>query len=110
MQFNNKYAQPMKDFSKFQGDVKYNETAIIREEYLIDKKKKEEEAALKKILIEKKDSKEFDRWVSEMKIRDDILRMEEVDKRKLELELNREIATNFFNIKKKYKSIKTSPT
>ena len=106
LQFNNKYAQPMKDFSKFQGDVKYNETAIIREEYLIDKKKKEEEAALKKILIEKKDSKEFDRWVSEMKIRDDILRMEEVDKRKLELELNREIATNFFNIKKNRNQLK----
>ena len=69
-------------------------------------KKKEEEAALKKILIEKKDSKEFDRWVSEMKIRDDILRMEEVDKRKLELELNREIATNFFNIKKNRNQLK----
>ena len=100
LQFNNKYAKPLKDFSKFKGDVKYNETAILREEYLIDKKNKEEEAALNKILIEKKDSKEFDRWVSEMKIRDDILRMEEVDKRKLELELNREIATNFYQLKK----------
>ena len=46
MQFNNKYAQPMKDFSKFQGDVKYNETAIIREEYLIDKKKKKKKKLL----------------------------------------------------------------
>ena len=38
LQFNNKYALPLKDFSKFNGDVKYNETAIIREEYLIYKK------------------------------------------------------------------------
>ena len=100
LQFNNKYVVPLKDFSKIKGDVKYNETAIIREEYLIDKKNKEEEAALKKILIEKKDSKEFDRWVAEMKIRDDILKMQEIDKRKLELELNREIASNHFNIRK----------
>ena len=108
LQFNNKYATPLKDFSKFKGDVKYNETAIIREEYLIDKKNKEEEAALNKILIEKKDSKEFDRWVAEMKIRDDILKMEEIDKRKLELELNREIATNFYQIKKNRNQLKAA--
>ena len=108
LQFNNKYATPLKDFSKFKGDVKYNETAIIREEYLIDKKNKEEEAALNKILIEKKDSKEFDRWVAEMKIRDDILKMEEIDKRKLELELNREIAKNFYQIKKNRNQLKAA--
>ncbi len=106
LQFNNKYALPLKDFSKFNGDVKYNETAIIREEYLIDKKNKEEEAALKKILIEKKDQKEFDRWVTEMKIRDDILRMQEIDKRKLELDLNKEIATNYYQIRKNRNQLK----
>ena len=108
LQFNNKYCRPLKDFSKLKGDVKYNETAIIREEFLIDKKNKEEEAALNKILIEKKDSKEFDRWVNEMKIRDDILRMEEVDKRKLELELNREIATNYYQIRKNRNQLKAA--
>lgn len=108
LQFNNKYCIPLKDFSKFNGDVKYNETAIIREEYLIDKKNKEEEAALKKILIEKKDSKEFDRWVSEMKIRDDILKMQEIDKRKLELDLNREIATNYYQIRKNRNQLKAA--
>ena len=95
LQFNNNYVQPMKDFSKCEADVKYNEAAIIREEYLIDKKNKEEEAALNKILIEKKDSKEFDRWQNEMKIKDDILKMQEIEKRKLELELNREVASTY---------------
>ena len=108
LQFNNKYAKPLKDFSKYNGDVKYNEAAILREEFLINKKNKEEEAALNKILIEKKDSKEFDRWVTEMKIRDDILRMEEVDKRKLELELNREIATNYYQIRKNRNQLKAA--
>ena len=39
LQFNNKYSKPLKDFSKFNGYVKYNEAAILREEFLIDKKK-----------------------------------------------------------------------
>jgi len=108
LQFDNKYCRPLKDFSKFKGDVKYNETAIIREEFLIDKKNKEEEAALNKILIEKKDRKEFDRWVTEMKIRDDILKMEEIDKRKLELDLNREIATNYYQIRKNRNQLKAA--
>ena len=95
LQFNNKYVVPLKDFSKYDADVKYNEAAIIREEYLIDKKNKEEEAALNKILIEKKDSKEFDRWQNEMKIKDDIIKMQEIEKRKLELELNREVASTY---------------
>ena len=95
LQFNNKYMNPIKDFSKCDADVRYNEAAIIREEYLIDKKNKEEEAALNKILIEKKDSKEFERWQSEMKIKDDIIKMQEIEKRKLELELNREVASTY---------------
>ena len=95
LQFNNKYMNPIKDFSKCDADVRYNEAAIIREEYLIDKKNKEEEAALNKILVEKKDSKEFERWQSEMKIKDDIIKMQEIEKRKLELELNREVASTY---------------
>ena len=92
---NNKHTNPIKNFSKCEADVRYNEAAIIREEYLIDKKNKEEEAALNKILIEKKDSKEFERWQSEMKIKDDIIKMQEIEKRKLELELNREVASTY---------------
>ena len=95
LQFDHKYMNPIKDFSKCEADVKYNEAAIIREEYLIDKKNKEEEAALNKILVEKKDSKEFERWQSEMKIKDDIIKMQEIEKRKLELEMNREVASTY---------------
>ena len=95
LQFDNKYMNPIKDFSKCEADVKYNEAAIIREEYLIDKKNKEEEAALNKILVVKKDSKEFERWQNEMKIKDDIIKMQEIEKRKLELELNREVASTY---------------
>ena len=54
LQFNNKYCVPLKDFSKFNGDVKYNETAIIREEYLIDKKKQRRRSRFKKNINRKK--------------------------------------------------------
>ena len=95
LQFNNKYITQMKDFQKYEANIKYNEAAIIKEQYLIEKKIKKEEAALNKILIEKKDSKEFDRWQNEMKIKDNILKVQEIEKRKLELDLNREVASTY---------------
>ena len=96
LQFNNKYSIPLKDFSKCDADVKYNEAAILKEEYLLDKKNKEEEAALNKILIEKKDSSEFDRWNMEMKIKDEMGRLEEIEKRKIQNELIREFVSNYY--------------
>ena len=100
LKFNKVFTNPMKDFDKYKADVKYNEAAILKEEFLLDKKNKEEENELNRILIEKKDRKEFDRWVNEMKIKDDIERLEKIDKRKIELMLNREISFNYYNIKK----------
>ena len=100
LKFNKVFTNQMKDFDKYKADVKYNEAAILKEEYLLDKKNKEEENELNRILIEKKDRKEFDRWVNEMKIKDDIERLEKIDERKIELMLNREISSNYYNIKK----------
>ena len=95
LQFNNKYVNPPKDFSSIPADVKYNEAAILREEKLINQKQKEAEAELERLLIEKKDSKEYDRWVTEMKMKDEILKMQRIQKRKMELEMNREVATTY---------------
>ena len=95
LQFDNKYITPKLDYSKYSADIKYNEAAVIKEEYLITKKNKKEAEELNKILIEKKDSKEFDRWQKEMKIKDNILKMQEIEKRKLELDLNREVASTY---------------
>ena len=108
LQFNNKYVNPPLNYSKFDADVKYNEAAIIRENYLIEKNRQKEENELKKILIEKKDSKEFDRWQNEMKLKDDIEKEQLIHRRKLELELNREIATNFMKNKIKENQLKNA--
>ena len=100
LKFNQKFLNKKIDFDKFKADVKYNEAAILKEEFMIEKKNKEEEKELNKILMEKKDRKEFDRWVTEMKIKDDIERMEKVDKRKIEQMLSREISSNYYNLRK----------
>ena len=107
LQFNNKYCNPPKDFTKYSGDVKYNQTAILREDYLIEKKRKEDEESLKRILIEKKDSKEYEKWISEMKLKDDLIKMEEIHKRKIELDLNREIATTYITRRTRINQLKS---
>ena len=100
LKFNQKFLNKKLDFNKFKADVKYNEAAILKEEFMIEKKNKEEEKELNKILMEKKDRKEFDRWVTEMKIKDNIERMEKVDKRKIEQMISREISSNYYNLRK----------
>ena len=100
LNFNKKYSNKEIDFNKYKGDVKYNEAAILKEEYLIDKKNKEEEKELNKILIEKKDRKDFDNWITEMKIKDNIEKMEIIEKRKIEMMINRKISSNYYTLKK----------
>jgi hypothetical protein len=106
LQFNKKYCNPPKDFSKNSGDVNYNQTAILREDYLIEKKRKEEEENLKRILIEKTDSKDHMKWIKEMKLKDDIEKLEEIQKRKIELNLNREVATTYLQRRTRINQLK----
>lgn len=108
LQFDAKYVNPIKDFSTIKADVHYNETAIIREEFLINSKLKEEEEKLNQILIEKIDSKEYERWISEMKQKDDILKIEKIQKRKIELNLNRQVATNYHEQRIKQNKLKVA--
>ena len=100
--FDKKYAIKLPDFTKKNADVKYNEAAIIREEFLIDKNKKEIEKEMNRRLIEKTDDKEFNRWVSEMKIKEDIENLEKIQKRKIALEMTRETT---LTCKEKYQRI-----
>ena len=102
LDFNKKYSNKIPDFSKINADVKYNEAAIIREEFLIDKNKKEIEKEMNRRLIEKTDDKEFNRWVSEMKIKEDIENLEKIQKRKFALEMTRETT---LTCKEKYQRI-----
>ncbi len=102
LDFDKKYSNKIPDFSKINADVKYNEAAIIREEFLIDKNKKEIEKEMNRRLIEKTDDKEYNRWVSEMKIKEDIENLEKIQKRKFALEMTRETT---LTCKEKYQRI-----
>ncbi len=80
LQFNNKYMTKTKDFSTMPASIKYNETAILREDFLLQKEKKVEEERIKQLLIDKNDTKDFERWRREMELKDDQQKMEEVIK------------------------------
>lgn len=106
LKFNSKFVNELKDFSNYNADVKYNETAILREEYLIYKKKKEYENELNKILIEKKDSKEFFKWRNEMEKKQNLIRQNTLIKRKVTNQLTKESAINYHNIRLKENQLK----
>ena len=95
LQFNNKYVNPPLDYSKYKGDVKYNEAGILREEFNINKNKKSEEEELKRKLIEKTDNSDYERFLSENRERDNILNYEKIQKRRIELGMAREAAVNY---------------
>jgi hypothetical protein len=81
LQFNNKYVNEPKDFSKNPANIKYNETAILREELHIQKENTKEEIRLMNLLIDKSDTREFERWKREMEMQDDKIKAENILKR-----------------------------
>jgi len=67
---------------------------------MIQKKKREEEEKLHRIIIEKKDSKDFEKWRREMEEKDNIQRYELITKRKIALEMAKEDAINNLEIRR----------
>lgn len=92
LQFNKKYHEPPLTYKEIEAEVKLNAAAILREEYLLAKKTAEEEKKLKSYEVDLHNSGEFDRWQKEMKEKDKIERLEEMQKRKLEMQMAREEA------------------
>jgi hypothetical protein len=82
----------MPDFSTNQADVKLNVAALKREKHLIDKEEKQNADLLAQMEMGLKDASEFYRWQREMEQKDDIEKIEYVQKKKIEMELSREQA------------------
>ena len=82
----------MPNFDKFEADVKLNVAALKREKHLIDKDEREAKAKLDEMAMGLKDASEFNRWKAEMNEKDDIERLEHIQKKKIEMELAREEA------------------
>lgn len=84
--------RPVPDFEKHKADVKLNVAALKREKNLIDREERENAEMLKQMAMGLKDSSEFVRWQREMNQKDDIEKIEYVQKKKIEMELSREQA------------------
>ena len=82
----------MPNFEKNQADVKLNLAALKREKHLIDKEERENAEKLAQMEMGLKDASEFTRLQREMEQKDDIEKIEHVQKKKIEMELSREQA------------------
>ena len=89
LQFNKKYYEPPLTYKEIEAEVKFNAAAILREDFILQKKKAEEEKRLKSYEVDLHNSGEFDQWQKEMKERDAILQTEQMQKRKLEMQMAR---------------------
>jgi hypothetical protein len=82
----------MPDFEKKEASVKLTVAAMKREKHLIDAEEREEVKKLEEMAMGLKDASEFNRWKAEMNEKDDIERLEHIQKKKIEMELAREQA------------------
>ena len=82
----------MPNFDKNEANVKLNVAALKREKHLIDLEEREEQAKLEQMAMGLKDASEFNRWKAEMGEKDEIERIEHIQKKKIEMELAREYA------------------
>lgn len=85
-------AREMPDFEKKQAAVKLNVAALKREGNLIARQEREEEQYIAEMAMGLKDSSEFYRWKREMDRKDDVERLEHIQKKKIEMEMSREEA------------------
>ena len=90
LKFNGPKPLPMPDFERKQANVKLNVAALKREKALIDREEAELDQKVKEMAMGLKDASDFNRWKSEMNEKDEIERLEHIQKKKIEMELSRE--------------------
>jgi hypothetical protein len=86
-QFDKKHTNKMPNFDKVDAPVKFNTAAILREGHQITKKQKEEQKVMKDFEMNMRDESEFNRWSKEMEEKEDIERLEHMQKKKIEMEM-----------------------
>ena len=92
LKFDGVKPRKMPNFDKQDANVKLNVAALKREKHLIDLEEKEEREKLEQMAMGLKDASEFNRWKAEMNEKDEIERLEHIQKKKIEMELAREQA------------------
>ncbi len=82
----------MPNFDKVEAPVKLTAAAVKREAHALKKADEIEEKRIKDLEYNQRDETEFVTWKREMDERDEILRMDHIQRKKIEMELAREQA------------------
>lgn len=82
----------MPNFDHVEAPVKLTAAAVKREALALKKAEEIEEKRLKDLVYNQRDETEFVTWKREMDERDEILRMDHIQRKKIEMELAREQA------------------
>ena len=82
----------MPDFSKVEAPVKLTAAAVKREALALKKAEEIENKRIRELEHNQRDETEFMTWKREMDQKDDILRLEHIQRLKIEMELSREEA------------------
>ena len=80
----------MPNFDKREAAVKLTAAAVKREALALKKAEEMEVKRLKDLEMHQRDETEFVTWKREMDERDEILRMDHIQRKKIEMELARE--------------------
>mmetsp|Transcript_9347 Transcript_9347/g.13912 ORF Transcript_9347/g.13912 Transcript_9347/m.13912 type:complete len:470 (+) Transcript_9347:1264-2673(+) len=80
------------NFNQKPAEVKLNAAAILREEARLKKEEEAERKRLESFMIDMRDDSQYEKWRSEMRAKDELERMEQLQMRKIEMELAREEA------------------
>jgi len=82
----------MPNFEKNEAPVKLTAAAVKREALALKKADDAEAKRLKDLELHQRDETEFMTWKNEMDERDEVLRMDYIQRKKIEMELARENA------------------
>ena len=90
LKFEGTKARNMPDFDKVEAPVKLTAAAVKREALALKKAQEEEERRLKNLEQNQRDETEYVTWKKEMDQRDEIIRLDYIQRKKIEMELCRE--------------------
>lgn len=92
LMFDGTKPRKMPDFDRVEAPVKLTAAAVKREALALKKEAELEAKRLKDLEMHGRDETEFMMWKREMDERDDVLRMEHIQRKKIEMELSRDEA------------------
>ena len=90
--FSGTKAKRVPNFDKVEAPVKLTAAAVKREALALKKADEKEQKRLKDLEWNQRDETEFVTWKREMDERDDVIRLDYIQRKKIEMELSREEA------------------